>query len=175
MRNIIYLLVEGASDRRFMDKIIKPLLVPSYYDSPCFEYKQVEKIELNNFIDYIKGQSIDYYVFADYDDSSSLDDIINETYDYFEHKISKEKIIIIKKEIESWYLAGLDDHSCKHIRMKVSTMGNTENMSKEDFYDLKPEDCDSMINFYMNILIRYDLKIGISKNTTLKYFIELIR
>ena len=45
--------------------------------------------------------------------------------------IDKDKIIVVIKEIESWYLAGLDNKACKQL--KIKNFANTDNITKEKF------------------------------------------
>jgi hypothetical protein len=77
---------------------------------------------------------------------------------------------VVIKEIESWYLAGLDDRSSK--RLGTRYLNTTDNVTKEQFNDLIPKKFDSRIDFMQEILKCFHTETGKQKNTSFRYFLE---
>lgn len=84
--------------------------------------------------------------------------------------IENDKIIVVIKEIESWYLAGLDDEEYK--RFEMHTLSNTDDITKEQFNDLIPKKFDSRIDFLLEILKSFSIEIAKQKNKSFRYFSE---
>ena len=82
----------------------------------------------------------------------------------------KIKIIVVVKEIESWYLAGLDNKVCKQL--KIKNFPNTEKVTKEEFNSLIPKKFTSRIDFMLEILKNFSIEIAKKKNTSFRYFVE---
>jgi hypothetical protein len=82
-------------------------------------------------------------------------------------------MIIVVKEIESWYLAGLDEKACRELRIRC--FDNTDSITKEDFKHIYSNSIHSRrpeIDFYLNIIENYDIDTAKKKNTTFRYFCD---
>ena len=112
----------------------------------------------------------DYICVGDIDDVPCVTSKKERITDDFDEKITKDKIIIVIKEIESWYLAGLDEKASKklHIRKKIET---TDNVIKEHFNQLIPKKM-SRIEFMRKILENYDVGVAEGKNRSFGYFLN---
>jgi hypothetical protein len=77
---------------------------------------------------------------------------------------------VIEKEIESWYLAGLEDTGLTEGGLPV--LKNTDTLAKEQFEQLMPRRFDSRIDFMIEALKIFSLEIAKRKNRSLKYFVE---
>ncbi|MFQ6057194.1 MAG: hypothetical protein ACE5J3_14580, partial [Methanosarcinales archaeon] len=88
----------------------------------------------------------------------------------FNRIIAEDKIIVVVKEIESWYLAGLDENTSKKlgIRKKIRT---TNSITKEEFNQLIPKNMPR-IEFMRKILKNYDVEIAKVRNRSLGYFLN---
>jgi len=75
----------------------------------------------------------------------------------------------VRKEIESWYLAILDDGKCKEFGVPSF---RTDDVTKEQFNGLIPKKFDSGIDFMREILKSFDIEIAKRKNRSFKYFAE---
>jgi len=84
--------------------------------------------------------------------------------------IDPENILVVIKEIESWYLAGLDDHACITLDLKPCTL--TDGITKEQFNSLIPKKFDSRVNFMIEILKIFSIETAKTKNRSFRYFIE---
>ena len=81
------------------------------------------------------------------------------------------QIQIVCKEIEGWYLAGLNDIECQNMGMAESAI-STSHISKEQFRSLMPASFSSVTAFMQAILLAYDLESARTKNRSLSYFIQ---
>ena len=81
-----------------------------------------------------------------------------------------DKIAVVIKEIESWYLAGLSDKDSKELTGKK--FKNTNTIIKEQFYNLIPNRFDSRIDFMIEILKHFSVNFAKKKNTSFNYFME---
>lgn len=73
------------------------------------------------------------------------------------------------KEIESWYLAGLDAQACKEFN--IHNVPETDSITKEQFDALIPEKFISRIDFMLEILKVFSIESAKQKNMSFKYFI----
>ena len=76
------------------------------------------------------------------------------------------------REIESWYLAGLDDKSCKELGLKP--FKDTDGVTKEDFNKLIPKRFNSRIDFMVEIIKRFTTKTAKQENRSFSYFMSRI-
>ena len=77
------------------------------------------------------------------------------------------RIAVVKAEIESWYLAGLDRRDAESLEIQHSS--NTESITKEDF-DSMHEKYTSRIDFMTVILEKFSLDIAKTQNESFRYF-----
>ena len=78
--------------------------------------------------------------------------------------------MVIIKEIESWYLAGLDSENSKQLRISFSNA--TDNLTKEQFNSLILKKFGSRIDLMAEILKYFSIKIAMQRNGSFRYFIE---
>ena len=79
------------------------------------------------------------------------------------------RIAVVKAEIESWYLAGLDHRNAGSLEIWYS--GNTESMTKEDFTRMH-EKYSSKIDFMTDILKKFSIDIAKTRNESFRYFCD---
>ena len=80
-------------------------------------------------------------------------------------------VLIVCKEIESWYLAGLTYNDCKKMGIPDS-LNDTDHLSKEQFLGLMPERFGSKTEFMLEILQVFDHETARARNSSFRYFIE---
>ena len=78
--------------------------------------------------------------------------------------------MVVKKEIESWYLAGLDSAACKQLKLPLSR--NTDKITKEKFENLMKKKFDSRRDFMVEVLKYFSIKEAKGKNASFKYFAD---
>ena len=165
----LYIFVEGKDDKRFFDKIITPLFERKYDQVDVLEYAQLQKEKVSKFLKSIKGMNADYIFVSDIDQEPC----VTARKQYIQSKfkeIDKDRIIVVIREIESWYLAVLDDKSSKRLGIRYSN--TTDNVTKEQFNDLIPRKFDSRIDFMQEILKCFNIETGKHRNTSFRYFLD---
>ncbi len=80
------------------------------------------------------------------------------------------KIIIVQEEIESWYLAGVDNSFDKFKDWIIPS--TTEGIEKEDFDELCGISFDSKKDCLMEIARYYDFNLAVERNDSFKYFLN---
>lgn len=132
----IYILVEGIDDERFFKRILESKLYSKYSFVQIIRYsgdelkssKNLQKY--SNLIKAFVRSNNDYVFVADIDDSPCVT-YKKEQIAKLIKNIDKAKIIVVKKEIESWYLAGAEDNFCSKFKIPESEISNTEKLTKE--------------------------------------------
>jgi hypothetical protein len=166
---MLFILVEGDDDKRFFEKIITPLFEGKYDQVKVWKYAQQKKEKVSKFLKSIKAMSADYIYVSDIDQEPC----VTARKQYIQSKfkeIDKDRIIVVIREIESWYLAVLDDKSSKKLSIRYSN--TTDNVTKEQFNDLIPRKFDSRIDFMQEILKCFNIETGKHRNTSFRYFLD---
>ncbi len=169
---ILYIFVEGNDDERFFREILLPRFQKNYVSIKIIRYAQKpKKFEyIKNFIKSIQSMKADYIYVTDINSSPCVTDKKNKISEKL-NNIESNKILVVIKEIESWYLAGLDRNSTKKLGIK-KVYPTTDTLTKEQFNSLIPKKFDSRIDFMMEILQNFSLETAQQKNKSLKYCVE---
>jgi hypothetical protein len=134
--NTLHILVEGDQDDSFVQKVVKPWLLNKgkYNNVETFAYANRKKEITENYVKTIKEKQEDILCLTDSTHASCIsgriDDLINNGIGTFERKA----IIVVVKEIESWYLAGVDNQCCRRIH--IPYFERTEQIKKEEFHSI---------------------------------------
>ena len=84
--------------------------------------------------------------------------------------VDEDRIIVVIKEIESWYCAGLRDEDLK--KFKIYSSKTTDTITKDQFNKLIPKVFTSRIDFMLETLKWFSIEIAKQKNKSFSYFIE---
>ena len=167
----LFLLVEGTDDQRFFEKIIKPKLVGKYNYVHIWPWAENEK-KVDSFIHCINAMNADYFFVVDINSSPCVTGKKQKIKNKHTN-IDEGRIIVVVKEIESWYLAGLDVNKARRLGIRNFTFSKTDGINKEEFNKLIPtKKFGSRIYFLLEILKFFSADIAIKKNESFKYFIE---
>jgi hypothetical protein len=167
MKRRLFILVEGQDDVRFFGRLIKPLLAPRYDSVEIIAYACTKREKVNRFLESVAQMKNDYIFVADIDFEHSVRDKKQILYYRFSN-IDGRSIVIVIKEIESWYYAGISGTLARE--MGISDTGSTDELTKEDFNRLIPRRFDSRIDFMFEILKSFSLKTAARKNHSFDYF-----
>jgi len=170
---VLYIFVEGDDDERFFREILLPKLRKKYNDTNIIKYAQKsKKFEYTEkFIKSIqKIRDASYIYVTDINDSQYVVTKKQKIKELIK-SIDYDKIFVVIKEIESWYLAGLDSKLGKNLGIK-KIPHTTDTVTKEQFYNLMPKKFDSKIDFMREILKNFSIEIAKKRNKSFKYFIE---
>ncbi|MDD5503203.1 MAG: hypothetical protein PHH26_07050 [Candidatus Thermoplasmatota archaeon] len=166
--NPLYLLVEGDDDERFFNKIIQPAIEGKYYPISIIKYANMKKEKLEGWLASIKGYGAKYLFMTDFD----VDRCITKTKQGTLQKagnMDADKIIVVKKEIESWYLAGLCERDLR--KFGIAPLDATDTITKENFNQFISKKFSSRIDFMIETTKCFSVETAKSKNKSFSYFI----
>ncbi len=171
----LYIYVEGKDDNKFFASIIKPLFeAQDYAKVEIVEYSGTSKSALKNDLDNIRStKNCDYLFVCDMDakNKKAKNELQRKEQARKERykSLDDEKIIIVKEEIESWYLAGISSENFEIFNIKP--FSDTEHIDKAQFQAIMPKIFDLKADFMQAILDDYDLPNASNRNTSLHYFV----
>lgn len=169
----IFIFIEGKHDKIFVDYILSPYLLKekSMIVHPIpYSKKNPSKINRN-----IKSKSNHYLFLSDLDrnETPCITSKKNSRIRKYSN-LDSDKIIIVKEEIESWFLAGIDSNLEQFKNLKVPD--NTDSITKEDFDEmLEKHSIDNKNNFLIEVGKNFNLKLACERNTSFKYFLDKIK
>ncbi len=169
MARKLFIWVEGGSDARFFEAVLKPLLEKKYRRVDVRTYATLKKSKVINILRGIQAGGNDYLLVADNDQQpcvTAKKQVIKERFP----NVDGERIRVVIQEIESWYLAGLDGPGLSALGLP--DMERTDSITKEDFNFLMPERFDSRIDFMMEILKFFSTRVAGRKNRSFAYFMS---
>jgi len=163
----LFVCVEGDDDERFVTWIIKPLLERKYDSVEVRKYAKQKKEKFNNMLRSF-GRIGEYLCLVDMNDAPCITARKQAIQDEFRN-IDTERIVVVVKEIEGWYLAGLDEAGCEQLG--IPAHDTTDHIAKEDFDHLIPRRFDSRVDFMAEILKCFAVEIAKQKNNSFRYFL----
>jgi len=165
-----WILVEGPDDESYAKGVIAPLVKNKYHCDyvHIYRYQNRPKKEVQDLLKSILAMGEKVLCFADIDEcpcvTSAKDRVRRKKF----NDLPDDQIVIVQKEIEGWYLAGLDDISCK--KLGFPRINTTEDLCKEEFNNMVKHSHDKFRSSVMQEMLRlYDLDIAIAKNKSIKY------
>ncbi len=172
MKKRLFLFVEGADDQRFFSKIISPLFKGRYESVEIVSYASMKREKVCRFAQGILNMEHEFLLFADIDEELNVKAKKALLLDRF-CTLNGDRIVVIIREIESWYLAGLDDRAQKNLGIRP--YHTTNHITKEIFNRLIPRSYTSRIAFMADILARYSLPEAQERNRSFSYFLAHFR
>jgi hypothetical protein len=167
MKKRLFILVEGEDDVRFFGRIVKPLFTGRYDSVEIIPYASTRRDKVNKFLKSIRLMNNDYIFVSDIDSEYSVRDKKQILY-YRYSEVEGKDIVVVIREIESWYLAGLPAE-IGH-RLGVAGYGVTDDITKEDFNAMIPRKFSSRIDFMFEILKYFSLADAAARNRSFSYF-----
>ena len=166
----LFIWVEGEDDLRFFNRIIKPAFEGKYNLVEVRAYAALKREKVSNYLRSIKAMDAAYIFVTDMNQAPCITARKEEIEGKFRNA-DKDKVIVVMKEIESWYLAGLDEVSSKKCR--ILPCNTTDNITKEQFNNLIPKNFESSrIDFMQEILKYFKVEVAKQKNESFRYFLE---
>lgn len=169
-KTVVYL-VEGNRDIDFVNEVVKKRIINTgTYDRIIpYKYKNIPKSDNEKFIKSLRAIGSDILCMADINSSSSIEERKEKLKKDDVGDVPDNCIVIVIKEIESWYLAGLDGECCRKLR--IGHMARTDTIGKEECHTLIAKSKFGSRQACMSeILKRYDIEIARGKNKSFYYF-----
>jgi hypothetical protein len=168
----LYIWVEGLDDARLFDVVFKPIFQEQYHHVEVRSYAQLRKTDVNKFLKATPYIPADYIFLGDKDSApcvtSRKQSLLKEY-----PALNPDNIIVVTREIEGWYLAGIHDEDCRAIGMKPAK--NTDGLQKQQFNQLMPARFDSRIVWMREILETFSIESAKTKNLSFRYFANKYR
>jgi len=168
----LWVLLEGNDDERFFERVIKPIFEKTYDFVRLWQYTQKRTIKVEDFLRSIKSMGSDYFFWGDINSLPCVTAKKEDAIVSYGQMLDAGNIIVVIREIESWYLAGLNDRSCKQLGTKA--FRKTDNITKEQFDRLITKKFDSRIDFMVEVLKRFSVNTAKQKNKSFAYFMSRI-
>lgn len=168
----LWVFLEGNDDERFFESVIKPIFENTYDFVRPWRYAQKQTKKVKAFLGAIKSMGSDYFFWGDINSLPCVAKKKNRLMANYGPTLEGDNIIIVVREIEGWYLAGLDDRDC--IELGLRTFRNTDDITKEDMEERMPRKFDSRIDFMVEVLKRFTPETAKQKNKSFGYFMSRI-
>ncbi len=174
--SLLYLWVEGSDDERFMQKVVCPQFRQHYQSIQIIQYSKKSYQERAKFLNSIIKMGADYIYFADINSKPCVTAKKQEIKAGLQN-IEEDKIVIVVKEIESWYLAGVSRSHYKLLGVDrfYQKYKTSDNANKEKFEQLMSNNFDSRIDFMQEILKHFNLETARNNNSSFQYFFDKYR
>ncbi len=164
--NILYILVEGTDDERFVEHIVVPLIDAKYDCVKVIKYASMKKSKVRQFVRSMEAMGADYFLLGDLDEIECVtrkkDDLLAKY-----PNVDGKKVFVVVKEIEGWYVAGLDARIREEMGIHIA--GETNCVTKERLEIERRRKYNSRIHFLIEMLNRYSVPVGRANNNSLDY------
>lgn len=171
---LIFIFVEGDDDKRFIEKVISPILIDNYSDVKIVTTAETKNDKINSYVQVVKNQKHDYIFLSDFDSFGNKNFTITERKEKVSNKyknLTLEQIQIVVEEIESWLYAGISNELIAKYNLKQNIDCNL--LTKEKFEnDLKPKSFNTKTEFVIEILANYSIDNAKVKNHSFRYFLD---
>ena len=173
IKNRLVILVEGNRDEDFIEWIVKPILIGAqkYYNVIPYKFARMPKNINKSYIKTVVNMNDDILCLTDITGfpckRAKKEQVQRDHIGY----IGEDKVIIVIREIESWYLAGLSQSCCR--RLRIDYYDRTDNIDKEKFHQIiakskfKPKWACAL-----EMLRDYEVMLAKQKNRSFNYFHE---
>lgn len=165
---LLFFLVEGVDDERFVQRVLQQAFRRQGYSIKIVPYAQKSHKQVNRLITSIRAMGADYILLADLNSANC----VTQRKEKVKQKLSfcaDDCIRIVIQEIESWYLAGLDERQCR--KLKIPVHENTNDITKEQFNKLRPAKM-IRLDFMIEVLKYFSVDTAVSQNASFAYFAQ---
>ncbi len=159
--NDLFVYVEGNTDKLFVEFILRKCF--SNFTPRILKYAESLNKDINSLIEKNKNNN-EYHVMLVDKNSDSIENKIQKRNKEF--SISKDRIIIVNKCIESWYISG------SKINYKNQFIKNTKDINKEKFIELTGGTRRNSEKKSLEILKTFDVEKAKQHNESFKHFYE---
>ncbi|GIV13736.1 MAG: DUF4276 family protein [Fimbriimonadales bacterium] len=165
MSILLWLVVEGSDDERFIERIIKPLL--ANHSIQTYRWAQKSRQQRTQFIQNIQKLDCAYFVLADKDTRPCIRDCKAFVQQQFGGVVPAERIVVVDGAIEAWYLAGFT--GSPYLR-GIQPPARTDGITKQMFLQQYVPAGKLPSSVLEEMLANYDLALARQHNHSLEYF-----
>ena len=130
------ILVEGNRDEDFISWIVKPIMMGlgKYRDVITYKFQRIPKHINEGYIEAVISMNDDVLCLTDIKGFQRKDHKKEQVQRDHIGNIGDDKVIVVIKEIESWYLAGASKLCCR--RLRIGYYDRTDNVDKNKFHEI---------------------------------------
>lgn len=166
----LFVLVEGDDDERLI-RWVAGLVFKGRYDSvEIWKYARAPGRKLVALVRSINAMGADYILLTDLNKAPCVTARKQQMLERC-REIDGRRIVVVVREVECWYLAGLDEDACKR-KLHIPRVDVTDSMNKEQFDNLMPSAFASRVDFMREVLKLFSVKIATRKNGSFRYLVE---
>ncbi|MBN1508993.1 MAG: hypothetical protein JW955_19255 [Sedimentisphaerales bacterium] len=169
-RRLVLVFLEGADDERFFDGVIRPILAQRYDNVVPWKYAQRSKDDVKKALKSVQDQKANCLFLVDINTHPCVSARKQGLLDTYGKRIDPSWIVVVVSEIESWYLAGLDDEHA--LELGLSPVHHTDRLTKEQFAGMVPRRLDSVAAFMNEILKSFRIETAKTRNRSFCYFMD---
>jgi len=166
---MLYFLVEGGNDRRFLREVVSPLVSTIDEDIDFYEYATRTTKEVDKFIRSLDAMAVRYIFVADRDFHPCITSKKNALRLRYS-SLQNDRIAIVDCEIESWYIGGMTERG--HKRLKAKQVSPCEKFTKERFQSLQCNAFPTSVSLMNEILSDYCVATALRNCTSFQYFLR---
>lgn len=166
----LYIFVEGNDDELFFKRAMFPMLLEHYTEVEVFKYAQWKRAKVEMFLQSIITLGYEYVFTADIDQMPSVNEKKRWVRGRF-NGLDLGHIMIVIKEIESWYLAGCTDAMAAVLGINLPQ--TTNEITKEDFNEIAHHSRHhSHLDFMIELMKHFSHQTALKRNQSYKFFAE---
>ena len=168
----LFIFIEGNDDERFFRHIIRPLFTARYQSVELIMYACMKSTRVCKFIKSVSSLGNDFILVTDIDEEPG----VKAKKRVIRHRfcaVDDDDIVVIIKEIESWYLAGVDDPAANQLGIHPPSY--TDQITKEDFNRRIPRSYTSRVAYMIDILNHFSINTAKKKNRSFWFFMKKYR
>ena len=165
MSRVIHVFVKGVDDERFIKRAATELT--KNHRVKVYKYAQTTKTSLEKHIELLNKSGAAYMFLSDMDRAACYTKKKAQIRSKKSKSVNLARTVIVKAEIESWYLAGLDWHDANSLGIRHVT--NTEGVTKEIFEEMSKHYA-SRVDCKAAILEKFSLEAAKKQNESFMYF-----
>lgn len=164
----LYVFVEGTDDARFFDRVLRPSFEREIHVHDPVEYAQQTVDATDGFLRAVGNMDdADYLFFADYDQGPCVSNRVQQVLQTYSD-LQRDRLYLVKLEIESWYAAGDSRERCQELGYKWQP--RTDELTKEGFFHASPVEEGSFVDFKIEMLEHFDIAVARRRNHSFDYF-----
>lgn len=161
----LFVLVEGPSDARFIRGVL-PRVAPEL-GFKLIEHSRRPHREVNQIIRLRHRKEAPVLFLTDRDHAPCNESRKTKRKEALPDLEARD-LIVVSREIESWYLAGINAETARAL----SVPAQTDDCVKEHFARIRPSRFDSDIDFMAEILKTFDVDCARARNRCFDYFVR---
>ncbi len=169
----MHVLVEGRDDKEFFNVVIRPILQEQYDHVQIWEYAGATIERRISYLRSAQAMNADYIFVTDINTSPCVTARKGHLVERHRNVVDPGRTIVVRREIESWYMAGIGDEACQELGL--ASLPHTDNITKEQFEKLIPQRFVSVVDFMSEILKKFSMETAKRKNKSFRYFMAKVK